>query len=60
MKKHREGIEDLSHLLKVDPKNTAAKQEMEVLKNYWVSVGSFRTGNRSFLYFMRLLEMENT
>ncbi|XP_052266340.1 uncharacterized protein LOC127868537 isoform X2 [Dreissena polymorpha] len=39
MKKHREGIEDLSHLLKVDPKNTAAKQEMEVLKNYWVSMG---------------------
>ncbi|XP_052797101.1 sperm-associated antigen 1-like [Mya arenaria] len=35
LKKYREGIEDLSHLLKVDPSNAAAKKEMEVLKNYW-------------------------
>lgn len=32
---NREGIEDLNQLLKVDPKNTAAKKEMELMKKLW-------------------------
>ena len=36
--KNREGIEDLNQLLKVDPKNTAAKKEMEELKKLWREV----------------------
>lgn len=32
---NREGIEDLNQLLKVDPKNTAAKKEMDLLKKLW-------------------------
>lgn len=38
LQQYKQGIEDLNHLLKVDPKNTAAKKEMEVLKNYWRKV----------------------
>lgn len=43
LEQYKTGIEDLNHLLKVDPKNTAAKKEMEVLKGYWrkVSLGFF-------------------
>ena len=42
---NREGIEDLNHLLKLDPKNTAAKKEMEVMKKLWRQVGAV---NRMF------------
>jgi hypothetical protein len=35
---YREGIEDLKHLLDIDPKNSAAKKEMELMKNYWREV----------------------
>lgn len=35
MKKNKESLEDLNQLLKVDPKNTAAKKEMEVVKGLW-------------------------
>ncbi|XP_053374130.1 sperm-associated antigen 1-like [Mercenaria mercenaria] len=35
LKTYRDGIEDLKHLLQVDPRNSAAKKEMELLKNYW-------------------------
>lgn len=38
LEQYKTGIEDLNHLLKVDPKNTAAKKEMEVLKGYWRKV----------------------
>ena len=39
---NREGIEDLNHLLKLDPKNTAAKKEMDVMKKLWREVHRFR------------------
>lgn len=35
MKKYKESLEDLTHLLKIDPKNAAAKKEMTVVKNYY-------------------------
>ena len=35
LKKNKESLEDLNHLLKVDSKNTAAKKEMEVVKGLW-------------------------
>jgi len=38
LKKNKESLEDLNHLLKVDSKNTAAKKEMEVVKGLWREV----------------------
>lgn len=35
LKRYRDALEDLKHLLSVDPKNTAAKKEMDVIKDYW-------------------------
>ncbi|XP_033761832.1 sperm-associated antigen 1-like isoform X2 [Pecten maximus] len=35
MKKYKDSLEDLTHLLKIDPKNAAAKKEMTLVKNYY-------------------------
>ncbi|OWF49446.1 sperm-associated antigen 1-like [Mizuhopecten yessoensis] len=35
LKKYKDSLEDLTNLLKVDPKNTAAKKEMTLVKNYY-------------------------
>ncbi|XP_060067048.1 sperm-associated antigen 1-like [Ylistrum balloti] len=35
MKKYIDSLEDLTHLLKIDPKNAAAKKEMTLVKNYY-------------------------
>ena len=36
---YKESIADLTALLKMDAKNTAAKKELELVKNYWREVG---------------------
>ena len=38
LSQNKKGIEDLNQLLKVDPTNTAAKREMEVMKKLWREV----------------------
>ncbi|VDI18766.1 sperm-associated antigen 1 [Mytilus galloprovincialis] len=35
LKTHKASLEDLNQLLKVDPKNTAAKKEMDLVKALW-------------------------
>lgn len=41
MKQYKESLEDLMHLIKVDPKNAAAKKEMEVVKGFYREVVGF-------------------
>lgn len=38
LKTHKASLEDLNQLLKVDPKNTAAKKEMDLVKALWREV----------------------
>ncbi|KAL3832002.1 hypothetical protein ACJMK2_023686, partial [Sinanodonta woodiana] len=35
LQRYKESLEDLTHLLKLEPQNTAAKKEMDLVKNYW-------------------------
>ncbi|KAL4222400.1 Sperm associated antigen 1 [Mactra antiquata] len=35
LKRYRDSLEDLKHLLQIDGKNTAAQKEMDIVKNYW-------------------------
>lgn len=35
LKRYKDSLSDLVHLQKVDPKNTAAQREMELVKDYW-------------------------
>lgn len=38
LERYKDSLSDLVHLLKVDPKNTAAQREIEVVKDYWRKV----------------------
>lgn len=38
LKRYKDSLSDLVHLQKVDPKNTAAQREMELVKDYWRQV----------------------
>lgn len=38
LKRYKDSLSDLVHLLKVDPKNTAAQREIELVKDYWRKV----------------------
>ncbi|KAK3587971.1 hypothetical protein CHS0354_014488 [Potamilus streckersoni] len=35
LQRYKESLKDLKHLLKIDPQNTAAKKEMDLVKDYW-------------------------
>lgn len=38
LERYKDSLSDLVHLMKVDPKNTAAQREIEVVKDYWRKV----------------------
>lgn len=38
LKRYKDSLSDLVYLQKVDPKNTAAQREMELVKDYWRQV----------------------
>ena len=54
LERYKESLSDLVHLLKVDPKNSAAQREVDIVKDYWRKV----IKRPKFQFIMKLRHVE--
>lgn len=54
LKTHKASLEDLNQLLKVDPKNTAAKKEMDLVKALWREVDTTYSRHKLKIYQIKI------